>query len=477
MTAPVFAVVGHVNKGKSSIVSTLTEDDSVRIEKDPGTTRECRVFPIVVDGRTLFSLVDTPGFEQARAVLDWLRAHEPAHANRPEVVQAFLASHPRGGEFPEETELLGPVMAGAGILYVVDGSQPFRRQYRAEMEILRWTGQPRMALINQISSHDHVEEWRVELDQYFSIVRTFNAHLVGFPERLRLLRGMRELSEGFRRPLDEAIAALVGERRRRRHEAGRAIARLVGGAVAFVLKDTIPRDAAIEAHGTELQRRFHDALRQLESGARREVEQIYQHSRLVREESDLESPAWGTDLFGKESFKLLGLRPGQLVAASTAAGATVGGGVDAAVGGASFGAGLVLGAIAGGAAGAYYSAQNLASVRTLWRGARGDKVLVIGPHKNPNFPWVLLDRALLHWVTVSDRAHARRDPVALDAPGKHGIVLRLGDDLRKALTRLFMQIRKKAPSVPPEMDAELQELVVRALDVLALEEERVLGAP
>jgi hypothetical protein len=470
---PTFAVVGHVNKGKSSIVSTLTEDDSVRIEKGPGTTRVCREFPIVVDGRTLFSLVDTPGFEQARAVLDWLQQHEERYPTHREVVQAFLDAHRQSDAFSEECQLLAPVMAGAGILYVVDGSLPFRRQYRAEMEILRWTGQPRMALINQISERDHIETWRVELDQYFSIVRTFDAHVVGFPERIRLLRGMRELSEQFRAPLDEAIPALIQERRRRRHEAARVVARLVSGATSFVLKETIPRDDAIEPHGDALQRRFHDALRRLEGEARGAVEELYLHSKLVRDETELEAPTWGMDLFARESFKMLGLRPGQLVVASTAAGATIGGGLDAAVGGASFGTGLLLGALTGGMGAAYYSVQNLASVRTMWTGFRGDRVLAIGPHKNPNFPWVVLDRALLHWSTVSARAHARRDPITLDSKDRQGIVSLLSDDLRKSLTRVFTSIRKKAPRVSADLDQQLLARIQDALDQLAADEERV----
>ena len=475
MSPPLFAVVGHVNKGKSSIVSTLTEDDTVRIEKDPGTTRTARHFPITVDGRTLCALVDTPGFEQARAVLDWLRAHEAEHPARPQVVAAFLAAHQDGVLFPEEVELLTPVMAGAGILYVVDGSQPFRRQYRAEMEILRWTGQPRMALINQIAERDHIEEWRVELDQCFGIVRTFNAHLVGFPERIRLLRGMRELSETFRPPLDEAIAALVHERRRRRHAAARLIARMLAACTSHVLQSTLPADASIDDHSETLERRFHDALRALELRSRREVEELYLHNKLVRTEADLEPPTWGMDLFARDSFKLLGLGPGELVAGATIAGGTVGGVVDASVGGASFGAGLLIGAIAGGTAAAYYSAQNLASVRTLWRGMRGDRVLVIGPHKNPNFPWVLLDRALLHWSTIGDRAHARRDALALGL-GRSGIVLALNEGLRKSLTKSFARVRGKAPEVPGEVETELTALVVQAVDELAAAEEKALGA-
>ena len=51
MTVPVFAVVGHPNKGKSSIVSTLARDDSVAIGPMPGTTVKCRRYPMTVDGR------------------------------------------------------------------------------------------------------------------------------------------------------------------------------------------------------------------------------------------------------------------------------------------------------------------------------------------------------------------------------------------------------------------------------------------
>ena len=51
--APSFAVVGHPNKGKSSIVATLAQDDSIRIAAESGTTTEARAFPMVVDGRTL----------------------------------------------------------------------------------------------------------------------------------------------------------------------------------------------------------------------------------------------------------------------------------------------------------------------------------------------------------------------------------------------------------------------------------------
>jgi small GTP-binding protein len=76
MTPPRFAIVGHPNKGKSSIVATLAEDDSVAIAPDPGTTTQARTYPMRRDGQTLYELSDTPGFQRARDVLAWLTAHD-----------------------------------------------------------------------------------------------------------------------------------------------------------------------------------------------------------------------------------------------------------------------------------------------------------------------------------------------------------------------------------------------------------------
>ena len=76
MSVPRFAIVGHPNKGKSSIVATLAEDDDVAISPHPGTTTQARAYPMRLDGVTLYELIDTPGFQRAREMLAWLYAHD-----------------------------------------------------------------------------------------------------------------------------------------------------------------------------------------------------------------------------------------------------------------------------------------------------------------------------------------------------------------------------------------------------------------
>ena len=190
--SPRFAIVGHPNKGKSSIVATLAEDDSVPVSPMPGTTTTARDFPMRVDGEVLYQLVDTPGFQRAREVLNWLVAHERGAEARPAVVGEFLSAHRGDARFHDECELLAPILEGAGVLYVVDGAHPYGGEYEAEMEVLRWTGQPRMALINLIGTGDHQGQWRRALDQYFSIVRVFDAVHADFDKRIDLLRAFGE---------------------------------------------------------------------------------------------------------------------------------------------------------------------------------------------------------------------------------------------------------------------------------------------
>ena len=74
-SAPKFAVVGHPNKGKSSIVATLSQNDAIAIALEPGTTRAQQSYPLRVDDKILYTLVDTPGFQRPRRVLEWLEAH------------------------------------------------------------------------------------------------------------------------------------------------------------------------------------------------------------------------------------------------------------------------------------------------------------------------------------------------------------------------------------------------------------------
>jgi hypothetical protein len=437
---PVFAVVGHPNKGKSSIVSTLAHDDSVRIAPEAGTTTRCRRFPMKIDGREQYILVDTPGFQRARRALAWMRERETTAAEHRSVVEAFVETHRGSGAFDDECELLTPLLAGAGILYVVDGSLPYGPEYEAEMEILRWTGEPSLALINPIGPGDHVAAWRSALEQYFKIVRVFDALTAPFEKRLELLRAFGQLRESWRAPLDWAVRALEEERWRVHARVARAIAEMLVDMLTSSVTRRVGVGADASFYEAALEREFEDALREREREGRHAVEEVYGHRRVERREDEVE--LLDQDLFSSEHWYFWGLNRRQLVTTGAAGGAVLGGAVDVGLGGASLLLGTLVGATVGGAT-AWLSQGRLSRARVM-NLPLGGKLLRCGPSNDVNFPYVILGRALYHHAQIAGRTHANRTALALadQSDASSNWIERLPRETRDALERGFRSLRR-----------------------------------
>lgn len=463
-THPTFAVVGHPNKGKSSIVATLAEDETVVVSPDPGTTRQARGFRMQNDDRVLYELIDTPGFQRPQALIEWLQSHERSASERPAVVREFVALHEGDPRFQNECELLRPILAGAGILYVVDGAHPYGAEYEAEMEILRWTGQPRMALINMIGPGDHVEEWRRALNQYFSIVRVFDALRADFAKRLELLRAFRELSEVdqlWARSLEQAVEVLQNDRKARQRRAATEIADLLIEVLALSESAACAEGADQAQLSKELTERLRKRVRQREHSARRVVQDLYRHRSLQMQSSEFDLLT--EDLFSERSFSVFGLSNAQLSMTGAVTGALAGGAVDAAVGGASLLLGAGIGAIVGGL-GVMFGSNRLAKVQVLGSPLGGHR-LIVGPISSPNLPWVILGRALLHHRLVAETNHARRESLVVDVDAGEHLAGTIDAGRRRHVARLFERIREQS-GLSTHQREELVSHVVAAMDEL-----------
>lgn len=441
-TQPVFAVVGHPNKGKSSIVSTLAQDDSVGISTTPGTTVRCRRFPMRVDGKTLYTLVDTPGFQRSRAALEWMKARETGAAERPAVVRQFVEVHRNTDQFRDECELLTPLVEGAGILYVTDGSRPFGQEYEAEMEILRWTGLPSMALINPIGNEDHVEEWTIALRQYFKIVRVFNAVTAEFDKRVQLLKAFGELQEDWRRPIETAVESLRRDRAHRVERSAQAIADMLVDVLTLTQTKRLSPHKDVEPEKTALKERYLNHLRGREAACRKSIEHIYDHHKIKRNESALK--VLEDDLFSDQSLQIWGLTRGQLVSAGAASGSVIGGGIDIALGGASLLLGAAIGGVIGGIS-SWLSFGQMMDVKVLGL-SLGGKELQVGPIKNINLPYVILGRALYHFTLIAGRTHALRDDLVMETAGQDFGAQSLNSQQRKELASVFKSLRDATDS-------------------------------
>jgi hypothetical protein len=464
MTVPTFAVVGRPNKGKSSIVATLARDDAVYIDAKAGSTREARRYPMKVDGETLYELVDTPGLQRARAVLDWLRSHCDDAAARPDTVRAFVDQHEGNPRYRDECQALRPIVDGAGIIYVVDGSCPYGADYEAEMEILRWSGRPSLALINPIEGEEFVAQWTAGLGQFFRTVRTFNAHRAEVSKQLELLELFGHLDPDWRAPLERAVAILRQDRQLQVQGASSYITDLIVEALNYKVEQAVPEGLPLEPVQKLLFERYKAHLVKRERQCRQRVEELYYYSHLKKSEESLSLEE--SDLFNIEQWYLWGLGQNSLLLVAASAGALVGGttgvALDAASGGLLGGLGTLV-AGAGGAVsglwGAHKYADRIGQMRV--KGIpTGGHLLAYGPSKNINFPFVLLGRALLHQRLISTRTHADRNALDLGQP----LLEWLSDQQRKRLARIFDDIRNDRKR--SERRAELCRMIESWCDVV-----------
>jgi hypothetical protein len=413
MSIPTFAVVGRPNKGKSSIVSTLARDPAVRIDARAGTTKNAQRFPMRIDGETLYELVDTPGIQRARAVVEWLHEQQVDASERPAAVGRFVQAHQNDPRFRDECQMLQPIIEGAGIIYVVDGSCPYGAEYEAEMEILRWTGQPSLAVINPIANTEFIEEWKVGLAQFFRTVRVFDAHQAEPAKQLELLELFGHLDPGWKAALSRAVTVLGKDRQSAHETSAYLITDLLIDALTYQVEQSIPEGIPEQQIKSLLSVRFKSHLEQREKRTRRKLEELYNHANLDRTQQQDEVPE--SDLFNVEDWYLWGLNKWQLVSLSAALGLAAGVAVDALFVGVTHGLGAAIAGLGGAASGAasWFYADRIAKLKIMGI-PTGGKRCIYGPIKNVNFPFVLLGRSLWYQQMVSTRAHANRSSITVE---------------------------------------------------------------
>ena len=451
---PIFAVVGHPNKGKSSIVATLAQDDSVAISSASGTTRVSENLVVSV-GVSHYTLVDTPGFQRPASVLKWLQQHAVSADKRQDAVKKFVNDEDCKLKFPEEVQLLTPIINGAAILYVVDGSRPYGPEYEAEMEILRWTGQASMALINPIENEDHIQSWQQALGQYFKLVRVFNAMQADFEKQLSVLEAFSHIKEQWHATITGLIVEYKKIRFQRQEESLQLLVELLTKLCAYQVSQRVLSRSQAQALQAGLETRFLKDMRNIEQQCHDALKGIYRYHNLDSEIVDLQLEE---NLFDTEKWILWGLNRKRLTAAASMAGAATGAAVDLAVAGSS----LMLGALSGGLIGAgsaWFGADKIAEFRVKGQPLGGFEARQ-GPIKNRNFPYVVLGRYLYLATALRHRTHARRDSIQIGEGDLADRIAALSSkeqsDLHEALERLRRQ------QVVEELRAVLEPVLVAA---------------
>lgn len=402
---PEFAVVGHPNEGKSSVVSTLTEDDQIKISQIPGETVSSTAYTVKIDGKDIIRFIDTPGFQVPQQTLAWFKS---CKSDPDKMVEAFIDHFKEDPFFADECELLSPIAKGAGIIYVVDASRPVREDDLAEMEILRLTGRPRMAVINSKNTEkDYTAQWKQEFRKQFNIIRVFNSNTACFSERMRMLESLRAIDQEWENDLTEVIQAFKQDWEKRNQLAASYISETIGKCLSYSISQTIRDKDDIQRISQDLNGKYQTYIKKLEKQMFNRIKGLFKHQ--LYEYRLPESSILQYDLFSKQTWEFLGLTQNQLAAAGAIAGGTVGAAVDVASAGISFGVFSAIGGVLG-AGSALFGAKKLAGRQVVGNWFGGDK-FKLGPNKNPQFLYVLLDRVLIYYAHMVNRPHGRRDQI------------------------------------------------------------------
>jgi GTPase Era involved in 16S rRNA processing len=344
------AVVGHTNTGKTSLLRTLTRDiDFGEVSPRPATTRRVEGTSMLLDGRKVMELYDTPGLEDSIALL---RHIEQLAAGRRvdglQAIRAFLESDLARGRFAQEAKAIRQVLDCDAALYVIDARDRVLGKHRDELEILARCARPVVPVLNFIADPGaRVAEWREHLARAgMHAVAEFDTWVVDETAEERLFEKMKTLLDAHATGLD----ALIEDRRTMRESMLRASA----GLVADLLIDAAALVLPVPAGDTEALRQGLESLRQVLRD--RESFCIEQLLRLHRfriedfrpQELPLVDGRFGLDLFSPLALKQFGLRTGS----AAAAGAMVGLVLDVMAHGLSLGAGTAAGAAVGGVLGA-----------------------------------------------------------------------------------------------------------------------------
>jgi len=407
MPAPmILAVVGHTNTGKTSLLRTLARDAGFgEVADRPGTTRHVEGVRLLADGEAVVELFDTPGMEDAIALLEFLDGLACAgeRLDGPARLARFLATAEAGERFEQEAKVLRQLLASDAGLYVIDARDPVLAKHRDELEILAACGRPLLPVLNFVAAPGaRQDEWRAALAR-LGLHATVDFDTVA-PEldgERHLFDALATLVHAHKGSLSALIAARSREAQARALAARRLVAELLLRLAARRRSVADTSDAALVAAVEALR----DTVRASEQGCVDALLALYRFRPGDARADGLPLAAgrWRDDLFHPETLRRMGLRVG----GGAAAGAAAGAGIDLLAGGTTLGLAAGLGALAGG----------------MWQtvGHYGDRLAAkLRGHRELTVDDAILRLVALRQLSLlavlAGRGHAAVGPIRVGAP-------------------------------------------------------------
>lgn len=344
------AVVGHTNTGKTSLIRTLLRSKKFgEIANSAGTTRHVESTTLLANGKAVLSMFDTPGLEDASALLDVLDglSKNADLAN----VTLFLQTLDQHIEFEQEAKVLRQGLNSDALLYVIDVRAPLLEKYHDELNILSRLGKPIIPVFNFIVGQEQ------QLGLWRDMMITFNLHAAlefdtvafDFEAEKRLYQKLQSVLEARYEHIQTLIDARKQDWELLSEAAVHRSAQLIIDAVT--LRVAVEGGMGSVAGNTEsggrqqANKKLQESLRKLEKKCLKDLLKLFSFS---NEDIDvMQLPVsegeWQLDLFSLDTIRMFGLD----ARSSALKGAAAGAGVDLMTGGLSLGAATALGAVLG----------------------------------------------------------------------------------------------------------------------------------
>lgn len=343
--AIVLSVVGHTNVGKTSLLRTLLRDSYFgTVSHHPSTTKHVEGAKLLVAGKALLELFDTPGLEDALGLLDYCdQLAQGRRLDGPERIEQFLQSNEAKLRFEQEAKVLRQLLQSDAALYVIDAREPVLAKYKDELTIFIDSGKALLPVLNFVANNEHrSDEWRTALARLgLHAVVQFDSVMPPEDGERRLYETLGLLLEPARPQLLELI----------HYHEQQAIERYQQGfiIIAAMLIDVAAYNVLVATD----EKTLHQAKQQLQMQIRKreyraikDLLTLYQFRKedAFADELPLLDGRFADDLFNPETIKQFSISIGKGIATGAAAGV----GVDIMFAGLTLGAAALLGAITGG---------------------------------------------------------------------------------------------------------------------------------
>lgn len=335
------AVVGHTNTGKTSLIRTLLRSQSFGvIEDSAGTTRHVERAALLVNGKAVIELFDTPGLEDSDALLNALEETSDKSSGA-ETIQQFLGSQAAEQHLAQEAKVLRQGLRSDALLYVVDVRAPQLEKYSDELKILSLLGIPIIPVFNFIAEPaSQLQQWRaVMISHNLHAALEFDTVAFSFEAEKRLYQKLQGVLEQHYERIQSLIDQREADWLTQLDAAVRRCVKLLADCASLRLEPD--NNSAIDQNKQRLQ----NQVRELEQGALRDLLRLFSFSKsdIQLAQLPVSDDSWEFDLFSSDTLKMFGLD----ARSSALKGAAAGAGLDLMVGGLSLGMATAVGALAG----------------------------------------------------------------------------------------------------------------------------------